>query len=384
MPTPANFEFLTYPKIVSGQCALENIPSELDGYDAHRPLLITGRRVAQQGLLSKFIRAFYDSTCTIGAAYDDVLDYAGISQAREVALLFHERNCDSVIALGNGPVVDLAKTVNVLVSEQNTTLRPNREGTLISGPLKPMILVPGGVFNGWEVSHTMTVDNRRVTSDFLYPDVVVLDSRIVTGASAEEMAQSAAMTLLQAVAALTSDQPNPMLDALAHPALELLSKHLVDALEAPHAKTHALALANAAVMAGAAYANLQPTLAHLLAEALCALGGVSTGKLIPILLATAIADSSPRDELCLAAAGMEVFSKLAQDQRSRKGAEMILTHINHLKKRMFGTLQTSKLPYHVLPQAAKEVSIKSEGRYPEETCLALLTQTWENGEGIIV
>ena len=124
MQIPDNYEFLIYPKIVSGQCALENLPSELDGNNAQKPLVITSQAVVRNGLTKILVKAFYDSAVVIGAIYDPVLDYAGISQAQQAARLFIERGCDAIIALGGGPVVALAKAVNVLVSERQGTLQP--------------------------------------------------------------------------------------------------------------------------------------------------------------------------------------------------------------------------------------------------------------------
>ena len=53
----------------------------------------------------------------LGGIYDEARDYAGITQAQEAAQLYKARGCDALIALGDSPVVDLTKAVNILVSE---------------------------------------------------------------------------------------------------------------------------------------------------------------------------------------------------------------------------------------------------------------------------
>src|SRR4030042_4467932 len=140
MQIPDFFEFLNHSKIISGKCSMENIPSELGSYDAQKPLVIARKNVVGRGLAKKFIKAFFDSGITLGGIFDEVTDYAGITLARNAAVLYRERGCVSVIALGNGPAVDLAKAVNVLVSEKIDNLSTHLEGAPISGPLKPLIL----------------------------------------------------------------------------------------------------------------------------------------------------------------------------------------------------------------------------------------------------
>ena len=76
-----DYEFLNYPKIISGKCSLENIPAELAGYNAQKPLVIARKSIAQgNAAIKKFVRAFADSMVIFGAIYDEVEDYAGISR----------------------------------------------------------------------------------------------------------------------------------------------------------------------------------------------------------------------------------------------------------------------------------------------------------------
>lgn len=378
MPSSDYFEFLNYPKIISGRCALENIPSELDGFDAQKPLVITAKNNVRRGLIKKFIKAFYDSTVVLGGIYDEMRDYAGISQAQEAAQLFKARGCDAIVALGDGPVVDLAKAVNILVSENAKDLSAYHEGTALNRPLKPLIVVPTGCANGLEATNTVTVDNRRIEADVLYPEVFVLDARMVSGCKAEELAETSVVALSQAVAAMTAAPPNPMIDAVAHAALGLLTGHTTNAVRHPGDQTACLALANAAVMAAIACNNIPPGLAHLTTEALFNATGISRGKLITSIL-PAVLDAQRkqnipfRDEVCLALAGFERFATTPAGERTSKAYDIILDMLRSVKGFLPLSLQALRIQTHLLDQAAQTVSQMSAGRFSAMECRMILT-----------
>ncbi len=382
MQIPDSYEFLLYPKIVSGRCALENLPTELDGHNAQKPLVITSQALARSGRTKALIKAFYDSAVVIGAIFDPVLDYAGISQARQAARLFGNRGCDAIIALGGGPVVALAKAVNLLASEKRETLQPYYDGTPIAGPLKPLIVVPSGPTDGQEATPAMTVDNRTIVSDSLYPGVFVLDGRMTSADDGRDLAESAAITLAQAFTALTMARPSPMVDALAHPALALLAQYLAPALRRPADKTAGLALANAAVMASAASANTGPGLFQVLAAALADATGICLGTCLGILLpfgmaALQKADQPVRDELCLCLAGTERYSAMAAPDRPVRGLELAAALARELQAVLPASLKAMRVQHYLLEPVARTAAEKGAGGFTADECRAILTRAWE-------
>jgi len=381
MQIQTNFEFFNQSKIISGKCALDNIPFELTGYDARKPLVIASRKVTERGLKKTFIKAFYDSVTVIGAFFDEVDDYAGITLAQRGATLFRSRGCDSIIALGGGAAVDVARAVNLLVTGKTDTLQPYLDGAPIPAHLKPMIYVPAGASRGTEAANIMTIDNRRIVSDALYPDVVILDPRMTRSCCAECAAQSAAIAIEQAAMSILDEKNNPMIDAYAYPAMRYLAENIKKGIKKPGNRDAALALANASVMAAVASANAGPGIARLLAEELETLTGVSTGTLIGILLPHALSrvankKSSLRDELLLAAAGMEVYSATPQKERAIKGVEVTLAIYGNLKRALPAGLQQLNIQKHLLARAADAAAKRSGKRYTEADCLAVLDHAW--------
>lgn len=382
MQIQTNFEFLNQSKIISGNCALQNIPFELTGYDARKPLVIASKKVTELGREKAFKKAFYDSVTVLGAIFDEIGDYAGITLAQKAATLYRERGCDSIIALGNGATVDVAKAVNLMVTLKINTLQPYLDGAPVPGHLKPLVIVPVGSFNGMEATNTVTIDNRRITSDYLYPDVIILDPRMVRGRCAECAAKSAAVAIEQAVWAISCEENNPMTDAYAYPAMQYIADNLKKRIRSPKNKVASLAMANASIMAAIAYSNAKPGIVRLLAEELEKSTGLSAALFVNILLPRALAfmakkKTAFRDELLLAAAGMDTYSATPKNERPRKGVEIVMEALKNFKGILPDTLIQLKVQKHLLAKAAAAAAAKSGKRYSDADCLAVLEMAWE-------
>jgi alcohol dehydrogenase len=382
MQIPEYYEFFNQLKIASGKRTLENIPAELGSYDSYKPLVIAGKDVTERGLDKKFIKAFAESGMTLGGIFDEVRDYAGMSLAMEAALVFRERGCDSIIALGGGPVVDVAKALNILVSENVATLQPYLEGKPLTKHLKPLIYVYAGWSSGLEATGYLSIDNRVITSDLLFPDVIVIDPRLTPGCCSPCAAESAVIALDHALGAGAGSEPSPMLDAYIHTALRFLAENMKKGIRSPENKDASMKLANASAMAAIAFANSKPGIVHLLAIELERLTGTSAGRFMRVLLPYRMAymlskKMKIRDELFLAIAGFDTYSATPEGERTRKGIEAVLELLKTTKKALPQTMKELNVPRYQLKNAAEAASAASETYFSAADCMTLLEHAWE-------
>ena len=380
MQRPAHeltYEFFCQPKIVSGSCALENTPAELASNDAYKPLVITSRTVTGGRLHKHLIKAFYDSGCPIGGIFDEVRNYAGVGLARQAALLAEERGCDAFIALGCGPVADVARAANILAARQTENLFACFEGNCLEKRLLPLILIPAGCLTGMESGRTLTIDNRELSSDFLYPDVVILDKRMTKPASRREFAEAAAMTADNAAGAFMDPEYSPMKEAFAHAGLQLLADSFPKADRRTGGKKRHLAAANAAVLAGIAAANARPGLVRLLSQELEKTTHVGRGVFTALLAPAALEwfgeqKQGPREELLLAAAGMDVYAATAPEERAAKGIERLNALFTEIQKGIPENLAGLKIPAYKLEQACQNAASNKAAWFSAQDAGAVL------------
>lgn len=382
MQIPDYYEFLNQAKIISGKKAMEHIPFELRGYDAQKPLVVTSRALSESGLIKKFIGAFKDSAVTLGGIFNEVRDYAGIGLARDAAFLYKERGCDSIIAVGNGPEVDVAKAVNILVAEKTDDLFRYFDGTPLKRHLKPLIVVPACCSSGMEFTNTVTVDNRSLTSNFLYPDLAIIDPRMTPAKSRDCVAEASVIALAHAVGTAVTDIHSPMIEAYAHSALRYLGLHMARGLKKPGHVETSLALHNAYALASLAFSNTPTGMVHLLAVELARATDISAGKFMRILLPYKMAHMihkkmKIRDELFLALAGYDEYAATPAKDRSKAGVERVLGLLAGLKGILPETMKELKVPKYRLGDIAKAASARSAKRYSEADCRMVLEHAWE-------
>ncbi len=110
-------------KLLSGKNALENIAFELRDLEASRPLIITTKSMIKYGQLKIITDALKQYNIETGSIFKDIPQDSSVATVNEIAQVYRENNCDSIVAVGGGSVIDTAKGVNMLVSTDTKDLK---------------------------------------------------------------------------------------------------------------------------------------------------------------------------------------------------------------------------------------------------------------------
>ncbi len=287
---PKYFEFFNSVKIISGYKALGNISSELDLLGAKRPIIITDKGVSKAGLIDHVVDSFGGTPVTIGALYDDTpIDSSNVA-VNEIAGIYRQQECDSIIAVGGGSVIDTAKGVNIVISEETDDLMKFTGNNRLSKPMKPFIVIPTTAGTGSEVTMAAVIANpaqnvkMQFTSPLILPKVAVLDPVMTMSMPAKITAATAMDALTHAVEAYIGPQKNPVSDAFAFSAIELIKDNIISATKNGGDKDVRLAMANASLLAGVSFSNSMVGIVHALAHATGGLCHVPHGVANAILL----------------------------------------------------------------------------------------------------
>jgi alcohol dehydrogenase len=325
MYLPESYEFFCPVKINSGNRALEQIPFELDALDARKPLMLAGIDDNERDLLDVIIDAFRDSGITVGI-FDGVPVVPDLKLIRYLFNIYHDRGCDAVIAVGGGPVADTAKVLNIAVSGKPEDIEGCAGENLIKMPLKPLIIVPTLSGTGYEMSRYASFDGRDYASHFLMPHLAVIDPRMTIPEDAVTTAAASLAALAHAVEAYTGSGKNPPADAYAYTTIQLIMEHLVHVIKDQRDSDGRMSLVNAHAMAGCAFSNVAPGIAHKLGKAmgdLCHLPpGLCMGMLLPHILDREMSEGGYHiSELLLPLAGFDAYASMAENLRARKAVD---------------------------------------------------------------
>ncbi|MFZ5353053.1 MAG: iron-containing alcohol dehydrogenase [Bacillota bacterium] len=332
---PNYYEFQNSVKILSGKSAIENIPYELSNLGAKRPIILTNSMLVKFGLTGIVVGALKDLNMQIGCIYEDIPADSSIKVVNDIAKVYREKGCDSIIAVGGGSVLDTAKGLGIVISQNSDDIMNFMGNEILKRKDRvPFIAVPTTAGTGSEATLVAVIANpdRNVKMEFisynLLPDVAVLDARMTKSLPARITASTGMDALCHAVEAYSCIQKNPLSDAYSFAAINLIREYLPLAVENGSDEKARLAMANASLMAGAAFSNSMVGLVHAIGHACGGECHVAHGDAMGILLPhcmeynmDALKDSY--GELLLPLGGAELYSCTAKQDRGSKSVEII-------------------------------------------------------------
>lgn len=332
---PDYYEFQNSVKILSGKNALENIPFELYNLQASRPIVLTNEMLEKIGLAQTVIRSFAEQEISIGAVYTDIPADSSVEVVNEAARVFREQECDSIIAIGGGSVIDTAKGLSIVITQDTDDIMKYMGSEIITRKKHlPFIVVPTTAGTGSETTLVAVIANpkRKVKMEFLsynlLPDVAVLDPRMTTTLPPRLTASTGMDALSHAVEGYTCLQKNPLSDAYAFAAINLIREYLDRAVENGKDEKARLAMANASMLAGVAFSNSMVGLVHAIGHACGGVSQVPHGDAMGILLPWCMEYNMDKlgelyAQLLLPLAGADIYAATPAEKRGQKAADTI-------------------------------------------------------------
>ncbi|WEV48258.1 iron-containing alcohol dehydrogenase [Acinetobacter sp. ESL0695] len=340
------YEFFCPVKIIAGHAALENIPFELNALGSKKPMIITDKGIKNNGLLSPIEDIFLAAEQQIGYIFDDVPADSSLETVQTAAKAYRDHECDAILAIGGGSVIDTAKTTNILVSEGGDDLLKYSGAHNLPKPLKPFFVIPTTSGTGSEATMVAVVADQKnnvklaFASNYLMPNAAILDSRMTLTLPNHITAMTGMDALTHAIEAYTCMAANPLSDAYATAAIKKISENLFVVLANPKNEQARLELSQASTMAGIAFSNSMVGLVHSLGHALGAVAhlphGICMNLFLPYVLEYNFSMNANKvADLLLPLAGAEIYANTPEEHRAEHVINMILA----MRDRLFEQVQ---------------------------------------------
>lgn len=216
------FELRTAGHIVFGMGEHRRAPQAVLRY-GRRVFLVTGSRSLERaGILDRWLETFHSADATTvrwivsGEPETHLVD--------EGTRICREAQCDVVLAIGGGSVIDAAKAVAALVTNGGQAmdyLEAVGQGREITRPPLPLIAVPTTAGSGSEVTRNSVLRvpelsvKRSMRSDLLLPRVAIVDPSLASTAPRSVAASSGLDALTHLIESYVSRGAQPTTDALA-------------------------------------------------------------------------------------------------------------------------------------------------------------------------
>ena len=291
-----NFTFRTCPEIIFESGSSSRL-GELVAKRMSRPIFLTDKGLVAAGLIAPAIDGLKSAGLDV-LVYDDVEADPPAPRVRDAVDKARAHKADGVIGLGGGSSMDTAKIVAALL-DSSQSLEEIYGTDQITGPRAPLVLAPTTAGTGSEVTSISVVTTEAdekvgIVDDALYPDLAVLDPDLTRGLPRHVTAATGIDAMVHAIEAYTNrHRKNPVSDALAREALQLLSSNIVRACEAPDDMAARGNMLLGAMLAGQAFANSPVGAVHGLAYPLGGIFHVPHGLSNSLMLAPVMKFNAP-------------------------------------------------------------------------------------------
>lgn len=272
------FEFQNAVKLLCGDLALERIPNELQHLNAKSPLVLSDAVLAKIGTMAMVTDAMVAEGVAPAATFTDIPVDSSLAVVNRIAAFYREQNCDSIVAIGGGSVIDTAKGVRLVLSQDTDDIFSiSGLENVTKGRYIPFVVVPTTAGTGSECTGVAVIKNdangvkMEFLSPFVEPDVAVIDPRMTEGLPPKATASTGMDALCHAVEACTCLQANPMSSAYGTAAIRLIMQNLETATKEGKNREARYNMALASTMAGIAFSNSMVGAVHAIGHAL---GGV--------------------------------------------------------------------------------------------------------------
>jgi 4-hydroxybutyrate dehydrogenase len=213
----ATINYLT--RIEFGASALKTLPAILRDLGATRPLIVSDHGIKNSGILDRVFAALGETV----PAFLDVPANPGESAVLSALDLYRAENRDSIVAVGGGSPIDLAKAV-ALLDRHPLPLRDyaaiHGGVARISNRIPPVVAVPTTAGTGSEVGRAALItlaDGSKLglISPYLIPRVALCDPELTLGLPKFLTAATGLDALTHCIETYLSPRANPPADAIA-------------------------------------------------------------------------------------------------------------------------------------------------------------------------
>lgn len=203
--------------------------------------------------------------------------------------IYEENNCNLLLALGGGSVIDCAKGIGIATS--NNGHIHNYEGVdMIHYPMPPLICIPTTGGTAADVSQFAIINNTpgkykfAIVSKAVVPDVALIDPIVLTSMSPFLTACTGMDALSHAFEAFVSNANSAFTDLYAIEAIQLISNNLRTSIDNPKDLQARGKVMLASLYAGLAFSNASLGCVHSLAHSLGGYLDLPHGECNAILL----------------------------------------------------------------------------------------------------
>ena len=325
--TPFNYYGPT--RLVFGRGVTAGAGALVAGLGVRSVLLVCGSGATRRSAGFAALAAKFEAAGVRATVFDKVTPDPHAALVAEAADAARSGSLEAVVAYGGGSPIDCAKSAALAAANGGPILDYVRGKATPSRPALPIVAVTTTAGTGSEMSSAaVTTDlasgqKLGYTNESFFPRIAIVDPENHTSMPTGVTAATGMDALTHAVEAYYCLAKNPLSDGAALAAVRLVGEHLLRVTRDPSDRNGRLAMATAALLAGAAFSNSMVGMVHTMGHATGSVCGVAHGVCMAIYLPYGLEYNLHKRgetmaELLLPLAGEEVYRGTPPVERARR------------------------------------------------------------------
>ena len=299
-----------------------------------KALIVTGKHVVLSDMMAELKKALEE----IGIAYfvfDGITGEPTNVMIDEGIAAYKENGCDFCIGIGGGSLLDSAKAIAAMITNEGKIADYN--GKVIEKPIPPVVAIPTTAGTGSEATQfTVITDVEKdikmlLKGGYLVPKIAIVDPAYTYSAPKSITAATGMDALTHAIEAYTSRKALPVTDTLAVSAVKRIMKYLPAAYKDGSDEKARYEMSVASYEAGICINNSTVTLVHGMSRPIGALFHVAHGISNAMLLTKCLAFALDGAYEKFANLGREIGAATAEDD-DKTASEKFIEALNEICK----------------------------------------------------
>ncbi len=326
------------PSLIKGKKSILKLPNVVKNDGNTRALVVTTAGFIKRGSLEPLFDALKNEGVEY-FVYNGIMPDPTIACIEEALKVYKENNCECIIAVGGGSVMDASKIIGARATNPTLQVRDMRGMFKIKNPIPDLYVVPTTAGTGSEATVAAVITDevdgthyKYAITDFgLVPKYAVMYPEITLSLPKHITAATGMDALTHAVETYTNLYASPMVKMLARKSVKMIFDNLENAYNNGNDIKARGRMLMASYYAGVAFTNNFVGYVHAVAHALGALYGLPHGYANAILLPV-VMDQYGQSAYKSLAELAEVVG--IEGESTKEKAEKFIDAIKQMNKRM--------------------------------------------------
>ncbi len=317
-----------------GAGAISVIPEELLKRGFHKGFVVTDKDLLKFNVAQK-VTAQLEKAGFAYEIYDNVKANPTVENVQTGVAAFQKSKADVIIAIGGGSSIDTAKGIGMIANNPEFADVVSLEGVApTQNKSVPIVAVPTTAGTAAEVTINYVITDEAATKKMVcvdpkdIPVMAVVDPEMMASMPSKLTAATGMDALTHAIEGYITKGAWAMTDMFELKAIELIAKHLPQAVAEPQNMEAREGMGLAQYIAGMGFSNVGLGIVHSMAHSLGAVydtpHGVANALLLPYVMAYNAPASGEKYKDIAQAMGVSNVSGMTQDEYRQAAVKAVV------------------------------------------------------------